>query len=143
MSIKEKVQSGLPICGTHIHFSDAGLTEIMGISDYKGILERLTNGLGAPCLGIEWQEVPESMTAQGMPQGIYVLDTVSGRPAYEAGIQNGDIITAVDNREILTQRDFQNLMDTLECGQLIHVTVQRNGRDQYTELVFPVTLGAR
>lgn len=37
MSIKEKVQSGLPICGTHIHFSDAGLTEIAGALGYDFI----------------------------------------------------------------------------------------------------------
>ena len=40
-------------------------------------------------------------------------------------------------------KDFQNTIDNLECGQLIHVTVQRNGREEYTELEFQVTVGAR
>ncbi len=119
------------------------MTRIMGISDYKGILENLTNGLAAPCFGVEGQEVSESMAERGLPKGIYVLNSVTDRPAYTAGIQNGDIITHVDNREITTMKDFQNTVDNLECGRLIHVTVQRNGRDQYAQLEFQVTVGAR
>lgn len=122
---------------------NGNMTMAMGISDYKGILENLTNGLAAPCFGIEGQEVSEAMASQGLPHGIYVLNSVTDRPAYSAGIQNGDIITHVDGREIVTMKDFQNTVDNLECGRLIHVVVQRNGRDQYAELEFQVTVGAR
>ena len=119
------------------------MTVITGISDYKGILENLTNGLSAPCFGIEGQEVSDAIAEQGLPRGIYVLNSVTGRPAYEAGIQNGDIITRINDHELSTMKDFQNTIDNLECGQLIHVTVQRNGREEYTELEFQVTVGAR
>ena len=40
-------------------------------------------------------------------------------------------------------KDFQNTIDNLECGRMIDVIVQRNGRDQYAELEFQVTVGAR
>ena len=119
------------------------MTVITGISDYKGILENLTNGLSAPCFGIEGQEVSDAIAVQGLPRGIYVLNSVTGRPAYEAGIQNEDIITRINDHELSTMKDFQNTIDNLECGQLIHVTVQRNGREEYTELEFQVTVGAR
>lgn len=122
---------------------DMGLVEVMGISDYKGILENLTNGLGAPCIGIEGQVVTEAMMAGGMPAGIYILNTVPDRPAYNAGIQSGDILTMINGKEITSATDFQNVMGHLECGQLIHITVRRNGRNDYTELEFPVTVGAR
>lgn len=120
-----------------------GVTEIMGISDYKGTLERLSNGRGAPCFGIIGQEVSETMSIQGLPEGIYVMSTVADSAAYNAGIQNGDIITKVDGKELLSMKDFQGMMDNLECGQLINVTVERNGRDQYTQLDFQVTVGSR
>ena len=42
-----------------------------------------------------------------------------------------------------TMKDYLGKMDDLECGQLIHVTLERNGRDQYTQLEFQVTVGAR
>lgn len=122
---------------------DSSMVQIMGISDYKGILEYLTNGLGAPCIGIEGQVVTDSMIADGMPAGIYILNSIPDRPAYNAGIQNGDILTMINEKEIASVTEFQNIMSHLECGQLIHVTVRRNGRDIYTELEFPVTVGAR
>lgn len=122
---------------------DSQTARIMGISDYKAILEKLTNGLGAPCFGIEGQEVTEEMVGRGLPEGIYVMNSLADRPAYNAGIQNGDIITMIDDRPVTTMKDFQGLIDTMECGQLLHVIVQRNGREEYTELEFQVTVGAR
>jgi len=118
-------------------------TEVMGISDYKGILEKLTNGLGAPCFGIMGQEVSETMALKGLPRGIYVTKSMTDGPAYNVGIQSGDIITKVDNTEIRSMKDFQAMVDGLECGQMLHVTVQRNGREQYKELQFSVTVGSR
>ena len=83
------------------------------------------------------------MAEQGRPRGIYVTNSVVNGPAYSVGIQNGDIITKVNDRELTSMVEFQNMMDDLECGQLLHVTVQRNGRQEYTELTFQVTVGAR
>ncbi|MCC8128148.1 MAG: S1C family serine protease [Clostridiales bacterium] len=119
------------------------MTEIMGISDYKSILENLINGLAAPCLGIQGQVVSDVMRENGMPSGIYVVNAVNDRPIYTAGIQSGDIITQINGHETISTNEFRNVMDSLICGQLIHVTVQRNGRDGYTELEFQVTVGAR
>ncbi len=123
--------------------SAADMTEIMGISDYKSILENLINGLAAPCLGIQGQVVSDVMRENGMPSGIYVVNAVNDRPIYTAGIQSGDIITQINGHETISTNEFRNVMDSLICGQLIHVTVQRNGRDGYTELEFQVTVGAR
>lgn len=119
------------------------VTTILGISDRKGILERLTNGLGAPLVGVLGQTVSESMIGQGRPAGVYVVNVVKDSPAYGAGIQSGDIITAIDGKELVSMKEFQNIVESLECGQLIHVTVERNGIDQYAELEFQVTTGAR
>jgi S1-C subfamily serine protease len=116
---------------------------IMGVSDYKGILERLSNGLGAPCIGIQGQAVSDSMREEGMPSGIYVLNAVSDSPAYRAGIQSGDIITEINGHETVSSNEFQNIMDGLECGQQIQVVAARGSREGYTELEFTVSVGAR
>lgn len=120
--------------------NNSHMTEVMGISDYKGTLERLTNGLGAPYIGIKGQEVAAD---QGMPQGLYVQTCVIDSPAYNAGIQSGDIITKIGEREISSMKDFLSALDTLECEQPVNIMVERNGRDQYAELDFQVTVGAR
>lgn len=116
---------------------------ILGISDYKIILGNLSNGLGAPCLGIQGHVISAAMQEQGMPAGIYVFNAVADRPAYNAGIQNGDIITAVNGQETAEANEFQNIINSLSCGQMIHVTVKRNGLEDYAELEFQVTVGAR
>lgn len=116
----------------------AHMTEVLGISDYKGTLERMTNGLGVPYLGVIGQAVGE-----GMPDGLYVLNCVQDSPAYDAGIQNGDIITSVAGRSIVSMKDYQTAMEMLECGQEIEILVERKGRDQYTQLSFSVVVGTR
>ena len=116
---------------------------IMGISDYKGILEKLTNGRGAPYFGIVGQPVSEALAESGRPRGIYVTRAVVDSPAYSAGIQNGDVITRIDGHDTTTMKEFQGIVENLECGQVVHVTVARNGREEFTQLEFQVTVGAR
>lgn len=116
---------------------------VMGISDYKGTLERLSNGLGVPYFGIRGLEVGETMAEQGLPQGVYVQTAVIDGPAYNAGIQSGDTIIKINEKEITSMKDFQSVLENLECGQLVHVVIQRNGREGYTQLEFQVTMGTR
>lgn len=123
--------------------ADRQIIEVMGISGYKGILEKMTNGQAAPCFGIIGQSVTESMELDGLPKGIYVMSSVTDGPAYNAGIQNGDIITKIGDKEMTSMKDFQGLMDNLQSGQVLNVVVQRNGREQFTELQFQVLIGAR
>lgn len=127
----------------HQNEENCQITEIMGISDYKGILEDLINGAGAPTLGVIGQEVSDAMALKGLPKGIYVMNCVTDGPAYRAGIQNGDVITRIGNDEIGSMKDFQIRMEDMICDQTLRVTVQRNGREMYTELQFDVTVGAR
>lgn len=123
--------------------SNKHMTEVMGISDYKGILERLSNGLSAPYIGIYGQEVGAEMSNQGLPPGIYVQTCVPDGPAYNAGIQNGDVITQIGEREIASMKDFQAVMENLASGEVVKVVAERNGRDQFAKLEFEVTVGAR
>lgn len=120
-----------------------GMTAAAAISDYKGILEDMSNGVTPPYFGIRGQEVSEAMAQSGLPAGIYVTDSVLDGPAYNAGIQNGDIITALDEIPVMNMKDFQSRVEDMSAGQAVAVTVQRNGKDAYTEIEFTVTVGAR
>ena len=40
-------------------------------------------------------------------------------------------------------KDFQNQVESLHAGDKIKVAVLRNGKDEYTEIEFSVTVGAR
>ena len=119
------------------------VTEVFGISDYKGVLEKLSNGQAVPCIGIVGQEVTDAQVENGLPAGIYVMNAVTDKPAYNAGIQNGDILTELAGESVTSMKEYQAALDKMTCGQVVHVTVARNGRDTYTELEFDVTVGSR
>ena len=119
------------------------MTTVVAISDYKGILEMMSNGIPAPYFGIKGQEVSQAMADSGMPSGIYVISAVTDGPAYNAGIQPGDIITWMNGEKVGSLKDFQNQVESLHAGDKIKVAVLRNGKDEYTEIEFSVTVGAR
>lgn len=119
------------------------MTVAMAISDYKAVLEKMTNGVSVPYLGIRGQEVTSAMATNGLPLGVYVMDSMVDGPAYNAGIQNGDIIVKVGDKDIATIKDYQNQVDSLREGDVVTVTIQRKSIEEYKELEYPVTVGAR
>lgn len=124
--------------------TNAGMETFMSISDYKGVLELLSNGIPVPYLGIEGQEVTAEMEDSGMPSGIYITAAAADSPAYNAGLQPGDILDGIGGVEIEGMKNFQSQLEKLHPGDRITVTVQRNnGKDEYKQIEFEVTVGAR
>lgn len=123
--------------------SSENMTVAMAISDYKSILEKMSNGFSFPYFGIKGQEVSAVMNESGMPLGVYVVDVNADSPAYNAGIQCGDIITVMGEESIVTMKDFQVRLEASTPGEVITVKVLRNGRDEYKEIEYPITIGAR
>lgn len=123
--------------------SASTMTKVAAVSDYKGVLEKMSNGSEVPYFGIQGQEVSQAMEDSGMPEGIYVITSVNDSPAYNAGIQPGDVITWVNGAKIGDMKDFQNQIEALSLGDKIKVAVLRSGKNGYTEIEFQVTIGAR
>ncbi len=118
-------------------------TLAMSISEYKGHLQKLGNGIQIPYLGIMGQEVSVSMQEAGVPNGIYISESIADGPAYLAGIQSGDILTKIQGEEVKTMRDYQNKIEDLESGAEITLTIQRKGIEDYKEIEYHMTIGAR
>lgn len=119
------------------------VTTAVGISDYKAILEKMINGQPVPYFGVTGQEVNSSMWNAGIPSGVYVKESVVGSPAYEAGIQNGDIITRIGEKDIGTFKEFQNQVEHTQVGTGVSVIIMRKGRDGYTELEYQLNVRSR
>lgn len=119
------------------------VTVVRALSDYKAVLEKLSNGIPAPYFGIMGQEVPESKQQEGMPVGIYISRAINDGPAYNAGIQSGDILTRIGESSTATMRDFQNCLDKLTSGETVTVEVERFDREEYVALEYEVTIGTR
>lgn len=131
------------VTGAYDEESTSDLTIAMAISDYKSILEKMSNGQPIPYLGIRGQEVSGAKVLEGVPMGIYVSECILEGPAYNAGIQNGDIIVSVGGEAVSTMKDYQNRMEALTSDTIVTVMVQRRGIDEYKELEYQVTVGTR
>jgi len=65
----------------------------------------------------------------GMEKSGMKVDGVSkGKPAEKAGLQKGDIITAINGKPVGNIYDYMNRLKTFEEGQTISVDLVRNGQ---------------
>ena len=87
----------------------------------------------APASGrkVSFGTVPE-FAFQG--PGVQVSSLVPGSPAEKAGIQAGDVLTRIDDREVEDLRGFSDILKTLEPGQTIKATVVRGGEELQVEV---------
>ncbi|HEY9560301.1 MAG TPA: Do family serine endopeptidase [Anseongella sp.] len=69
-------------------------------------------------------------------RGIYVEDVVEGGAAAEAGIRGGDIITRMDDREIMSTGDLMAVVGRHAPGDKVDVTILREGKERKLKLTF-------
>ncbi len=74
----------------------------------------------------------------GTDSGAYVNSVVDGGPAQQAGIQEGDIVTALDGDEITSADGLIIALREHEVGETVTLTVVRGGDQQDID----VTLGS-
>lgn len=113
-----------------------------GISELKKIIQNMSNEIKTPYLGISGVDVPaEANREQGVPYGAYVREIDFDSPARRAGIQRGDVITAIGERAVITFNGYSNSLLQLEVGDAIELKVMRRARNEYREMTFSVVLG--
>src|SRR3546814_374692 len=69
-------------------------------------------------------------------RGIYVEDVVEGGAAAEAGIRGGDIITRMDDREIMSTGDLMAVVGRHAPGDKVDVTILREVKERKLKLTF-------
>ncbi len=95
-------------------------------------------------LGITGQAVDQEASEQyNIPTGVYVTALSDTGAAAKAGIQQGDVITAIDGTEVAQVTDIQEIVNSKRVGTTIEVTIQRNNGKAYDEKKIPVTLKSK
>lgn len=117
-----------------------GLGFAIPINDVKPIINQLMMFgyvKGRPFIGISGQDVTETISrAYGFPVGIYVAEVTEGSGADYAGIQRGDIITAIDGKSVTTMEELNSVKKEYKAGDTVTVTVVRNGKTLNLKLTF-------
>lgn len=89
---------------------------------------------GRAALGVRSVTVTDQ---SGQPRGVGVVDVTTGGAAQAAGLQAGDVITALDGRPTPTVQQLTAVLAGLDPGAAVPVVVVRNGAQRTVQ----VTLG--
>ena len=122
-----------------------GIGFAIPVSTAKKIMEQIiqSGSVTRGWVGVAVQEltleVAESFKL-GNIQGVLISEVVRGSPAEKAGVRAGDILTMVDNKQLLT--DSNSMLETISSlppGKVVIFKLLRNQR----EVVVEVKIGKR
>lgn len=118
------------------------LISAVGITEVKRSLERMSNAQEAAYLGINGINVTqEANSSLGVPLGAYVTGIVMDSPAMKAGIQSGDIITAINDTVITSFEQYTEILAQYKPEETVSVVIKRQGNSEYREITIPIILG--
>lgn len=118
------------------------LLNAIGITELKKIIEKMSNGSQVAYMGIKGVDVTrEAHEDLAVPYGAYVTEIDMDSPAMLAGIQQGDVIVEIEDRNILTFSEYTTLLLQLNAGDTVHFTVMRQVQEEYKEMSFDIVLG--
>jgi serine protease Do len=109
-----------------------GIGFAIPINNAKPIVEQLmtTGSVVRPGIGISCMvDETNAYNPAGSPTGVTVVEVVEGGPADVAGLQAGDIVTAIDGQALTTVDGLTGIIHTHAVGDKIELSVWRNGQD--------------
>lgn len=122
-----------------------GIGFAIPVSTAKKIMEQIiqSGSVTRGWVGVAVQELTPELAESfklGNIQGVLISEVVRGSPADKAGMRAGDILTMVDNKQLLT--DSSSMLETISSlppGKVVVFKLLRNQR----EVVVQVTVGKR
>ncbi len=99
------------------------------INDARTIAESIIEKgyVSKPYIGVSVQDVSPEIQSYGLPQGAAVRSVATDSPAEKAGLQVGDIITAVNGTAVTGSNDLIRLVKNSAVGDVMKLTVYRQG----------------
>ena len=92
---------------------------------------------GKAYLGIQADTLPASVSQYyNLPAGAYVVEVVPGSCADKAGLEAGDIITAIDGKTIRSSEDLLSVKKDYRAGDEAILTVSRSDGDVQLKVIF-------
>ena len=120
-----------------------GMGFAIPISDVSELITTLMNGENdeAVTLGIKGYIISdERSNYYNMPTGFYISKIISGSSADKSELEIGNIITKINNNEVTNLTDIQDVLNKLEKGDKVELTVSYISGREYKEKDITVTL---
>lgn len=114
-------------------FEGIGFTIPSNIAVYVA-KELIKNGkIERGWLGVTIRDVPTGEAAAGIARaaaGSLVENVAQGGPAQKGGLGKGDIIVAVNGKEVANANDLRNKVSQIAPGTVVTLTVLRGGKER-------------
>ena len=124
------VSAKLSSSGSRSEASVEGLGFAIPINDVKDMVTSIMeNGYvtGKPNVGVLINAVDESVQRYGVPAGVEIMAILDGSCAQKAGLQEGDIITAVGDTQVTSETQLQSAVKDYKAGDTVAFTIYRDG----------------
>lgn len=119
------------------------------IEDAMAHVEELeqSKSIERPMLGISLLNVTDTGTLQSygislpnnVESGVVVVSVVEGSGASKSGLEKGDVITKIDDEEVVNAAYLKYVLYKYKVGDKITVTYQRNGKTKTTTVTLSKT----
>jgi serine protease Do len=90
-------------------------------------------------IGITYGDDPDVLRAFGVNEGVIVKDILVGKPAAQAGVHVGDVITSIDGQRITNGAMLLDIIASSTVDRSVQVKILRGGKEQ----TIPVMIGDR
>lgn len=125
---------------TAVAASAEGIGFAIPINDAQGLIKNvIKNGrVDRAYLGVRYVTITPSLAKEeklSVKQGAYLRADqgsaiISNSPASRAGLEDGDIIVKVDDREVDRRNPLSSLLSLYSVGDTVELTVLRDGKEQ-------------
>lgn len=109
---------------------DVNVIQAFSIAQLRPRIEQMINKQAPRYLGIYGVSIPAAKAASlGISKGIYIEKVDKDSPAMAAGIQRGDIITALDGSPVSDMQEYSTYLQSCENGLEISMQISRYSGD--------------
>lgn len=83
-------------------------------------------------LGVRYKVVTKDVAIMNdMPEGDYLVEVVANSPAAQAGLEQGDVITKIDDIRLTgTNAEMSKIISQRKSGDVVRVTYWRDGKEK-------------
>lgn len=122
--------------------TDRNTITALSISELKQIIEDLLNNRNVPYVGLRISTVTDQIAQEyGIPKGVYIKSVELDSPAMAAGLQEADVITAINGEEVATVEQYFQKVYEKEPEDAVTITIKRQNGEGYVDMQCGVTVG--
>lgn len=121
---------------------DRNTITALSISELKQVIQDLSNNQDITYVGLRVSTVTNAIAKEyGIPKGVYIKSVELDSPAMAAGLQEADVMIAINGEEISSMEQYYQKIYTKKPDEVITITVKRQNGESYVNLDCTVTVG--